>query len=187
MIPASSPGDRVRMTAVLVHYSEVALKGKNARGSWPPGPQHSRALAGLHSRSTQPIGRIEVGSADQVMPEVLDRLSRIFGIHNYSVYDADSLDFEAGCAIVSRLPPKNRSRAFGCSCVVPIRNPIPSPDLARDLGSRFWTARAEVDPISRPVISVEIIPVRRAATWSGSLVRAVSGGTAAGGARFGRH
>ncbi len=73
----------VRMTAVLVHYSEVALKGKNR--SWFVGRLVRNihgALAGLHIKEVRtPIGRIEIVlGQDQVMPEVLDRLSRIFGI-----------------------------------------------------------------------------------------------------------
>ena len=85
------------MTAVLVHYSEVALKGKNR--SWFVGRlvRHIHgALAGLHIKEVRtPIGRIEIVlGQDHVMPEVLDRLSRIFGIHNYSVSTRVPLDFE---------------------------------------------------------------------------------------------
>lgn len=153
------------MTAVLVHYSEVALKGKNR--SWFVGRlvRHIHgALAGLHIKEVRtPIGRIEVVlGQDQVMPEVLDRLSRIFGIHNYSVATRIPLDFEgmAG-AIVSRLPPKESVKSFR----VFVRRSdqkflVPSPDLARDLGSRVWTARGWKVDLDHAdlVISVEIIP-----------------------------
>ena len=99
-----------RMTAVLVHYSEVALKGKNR--SWFVGRLVRNihgALAGLHIKEVRtPIGRIEIVlGQDTVMPEVLDRLSRIFGIANYSVATRVPLDFEGMAdAIVSRLPPQ---------------------------------------------------------------------------------
>ena len=104
------------MTAVLVHYSEVALKGKNR--SWFVGRLVRNihgALAGLHIKEVRtPIGRIEIVlGQDHVMPEVLDRLSRVFGVHNYSVSTRLPLDFEGMAeAIVSRLPPKESAASF---------------------------------------------------------------------------
>src|SRR4051812_40352096 len=134
------------MTSVLVHYSEVALKGKNR--SWFVGRLVRNihgALAGLHIKEVRtPIGRIEINLGDDsVMPEVLDRLSRVFGVANYAVSTRIPLDFEGMAdAIVSRLPAKESVKSFR----VFVRRadqkfPIPSPQLARDLGSRVWTAR----------------------------------------------
>jgi thiamine biosynthesis protein ThiI len=153
------------MTAVLVHYSEVALKGKNR--SWFVGRLVRNihgALAGLHIKEVRtPIGRIEVVlGQDSAMPEVLDRLSRIFGIHNYSVATRIPLDVDGMAeAIVSRLPPKESVKSFR----VFVRRsdqkfPIPSPELARELGSRVWTARGWKVDLDHAdlVISLEIIP-----------------------------
>jgi thiamine biosynthesis protein ThiI len=153
------------MTAVLVHYSEVALKGKNR--PWFIGRlvRHIHgALAGLHIKEVRtPVGRIEVVlGQDHVMPEVLDRLSRIFGIHNYSVSTRIPLDVDgmAG-AILAQLPPRESVGSFR----VLVRRsdqkyPIPSPELARELGSRVWTARGWKVDLDHAdlVISVEIIP-----------------------------
>jgi tRNA uracil 4-sulfurtransferase len=153
------------MTAVLVHYSEVALKGKNR--SWFVGRLVRNihgALAGLHIKEVRtPIGRIEIVlGRDEVMPEVLDRLSRVFGIHNYSIATRLPLDFEGMAdAIVSRLPPKESVTSFR---VFVKRSDqkfgVPSPELARDLGSRVWTARGWKVDLDHAdlVISVEIIP-----------------------------
>ncbi len=93
------------MTSILVHYSEVALKGKNR--SWFVGRlvRHIHgALAGLHVKEVRtPIGRIEIVlGQDSTLPEVIDRLSRIFGIANYSVATHVPLDFE-GMASRDRL------------------------------------------------------------------------------------
>jgi thiamine biosynthesis protein ThiI len=71
-------------------------------------------------------------------------------------------DFEGMAeAIVSRLPPKESAGTFR----VLVRRadqkfPIPSPDLARDLGSRVWTARGWKVDLDHAdlVIRVEIIP-----------------------------
>src|SRR3954463_753475 len=104
------------MSSVLVHYSEVALKGKNR--SWFVGRLVRNihgALAGLHVKEVRtPIGRIEIilGQAS-AMPEALERLSRVFGIANYSVATRIPLDLEGMAnAIVGMLPPKESARTF---------------------------------------------------------------------------
>ena len=153
------------MTSVLVHYSEVALKGKNR--SWFVGRlvRHLHgALAGLHVKEVRTlIGRIEIVlGQDEALPEVLDRLSRVFGVANYSVASHVPRDFEGMAdAIVSKLPPKESAQSFR----VLVRRAdskftVPSPDLARDLGSRVWTARGWKVDLDHAdlVIRVEIIP-----------------------------
>jgi thiamine biosynthesis protein ThiI len=155
----------VAQQAVLVHYSEVALKGKNR--SWFVGRlvRHIHtALAGLHVKEVRTmIGRIEIVlGQDEALPEILDRLSRVFGIANYAVASRIPLDFEGMAdAIVSRLPPKEAAESFR----VLVRRadtkfPVPSPELARDLGSRVWTARGWKVDLDHAdlVIRVEIIP-----------------------------
>jgi len=153
------------MTSILVHYSEIALKGKNR--SWFVGRLVRNihgALAGLHVKEVRThIGRIEIVlGQDSTLPEVSDRLSRIFGIANYSVATHLPLDFEGMVsAIVSQLPPRESAESFR----VFVRRADPkfvtlSPDLARDLGSRVWHARGwKVDlDHAELVIRIEILP-----------------------------
>jgi thiamine biosynthesis protein ThiI len=153
------------MTSVLVHYSEIALKGKNR--TWFVGRLVRNihgALAGLHVKEVRtPIGRIEIVlGQDSALPEVLNRLKHVFGIANYAVASRVPLDFEGMAdAIVSRLPPQESVNSFR----VLVRRadqkfPVPSPELARDLGSRVWTARGwKVDlDDAELVIRVEILP-----------------------------
>ena len=153
------------MISILAHYSELALKGKNR--SWFLGRLIRNihgALAGLHVKEVRtPIGRIEIVlGQDAAAPEVLDRLSRVFGIANYSVACRVPLDFEGMAeAIVSQLPSRESVKSFR----VLVRRadqkfPVPSPELARDLGSRVWTARGWKVDLDRAelVIRVEIIP-----------------------------
>lgn len=153
------------MTSVLLHYSEIALKGKNR--SWFVGRLVRNihgALAGLHIKEVRtPIGRVEIVlGKEEVMPEVLDRLSRVFGVANYAVATRIPLDFEGMAdAIVSRLPPKESVKSFR----VFVRRAdqkfsTPSPELARELGSRVWTARGWKVDLDHAdlVITVEIIP-----------------------------
>ena len=153
------------MTSILAHYSELALKGKNR-------PWFIRrlvrnlhtALAGLGVKEIRtPMGRVEIvlnraATAD----EVRERMSRVFGLANYSVATRVPLDFEGMAnAVVALLPPREAVGSFR----VRVRRadqdfPTPSPDLARDLGSRVWHARGwKVDlDHAELVITVEIVP-----------------------------
>jgi thiamine biosynthesis protein ThiI len=153
------------MTSVLVHYSELALKGKNR-----PWFIHRlvrnlhAALAGLHVKEIRtPIGRIEIVlGRESAMPEIRERLSRVFGVANYSAAMHVPRDFAGmAAAIVARLPPPESVQTFR----VHVRRAdpkftTPSPALARDLGSEVWQARGwKVDlDHAELVISVEIFP-----------------------------
>lgn len=153
------------MTSILVHYSEVALKGKNR--SWFVGRLVRNlhgALAGLHVKEVRtPIGRIEIVlNTDDKLPEILDRLSRVFGVANYSVATRVPLDFEGmASAIVAQLPPRESAKSF--RVYVRRADPkfeTPSPELARELGSRVWHARGWAVDLDQAdlVIRVEIVP-----------------------------
>lgn len=153
------------MTSILVHYSEVALKGKNR--SWfihrLVRNLHT-ALAGLHVKEVRtPIGRIEIVLGQEaMMPAIRERLSRVFGIANFSAAMHVPREFDAMAdAIVAALPPKESAHSFR----VHVRRadpkfPTPSPQLARDLGSRVWHERGWKVDLDHAdlVISVEIIP-----------------------------
>ena len=153
------------MTSILVHYSEVALKGRNR--SWfihrLVRNLHA-ALAGLHVKEVRtPVGRIEIVlGQESTMPEIRARLARVFGVANYSAAMRVPRDVEGmAAAILARLPPKESVQSFR----VHVRRAdpkftTPSPELARDLGSRVWHARGwKVDLENADfVISVEIIP-----------------------------
>ena len=153
------------MTSILAHYSELALKGKNR-------PWFIRrlvrnlhtALAGLSVKEIRtPMGRIEIVlNKEATSDEVRERMSRVFGLANYSVATRVPLDFVGMAnAIVAMLPPREGVGSFR----VRVRRAdqdfaTPSPDLARDLGSRVWHARGWKVDLDHAdlVIHVEIIP-----------------------------
>ena len=153
------------MTSILAHYSELALKGKNR-------PWFIRRLVrNLHTALTglgvkeirTPMGRIEIVlNKEATAGEVRERMGRVFGLANYSVATRVPLDFDGMAnAIVSMLPRREGIASFR----VRVRRadqdfPTPSPDLARDLGSRVWHARGWRVDLDRAdlVIHVEIIP-----------------------------
>jgi tRNA uracil 4-sulfurtransferase len=153
------------MTSILVHYSELALKGKNRSWFVHRLVRHLHAaLAGLHVKEVRtPIGRVEVVlGQEEKMAEIRDRLSRVFGIANYSAAMHVPRDFDGMAdAIVAKLPPRESAESFR----VHVRRAdpkftTPSPQLARELGSKIWHARGwRVDlEHAELVIHVEIFP-----------------------------
>ena len=132
----------------------------------PAGAQHPRRRS--PACTSRKCGRRSAASRScsgrtSALPEVRDRLSRVFGIANYSVADAR-------CRSTSKAWPTRWWRS--CRRAKPPQSfrvlvrradpkfPTPSPDLARDLGSRVWTARGWKVDLDHAdlVISVEIIP-----------------------------
>src|SRR5688572_11262898 len=86
------------MTSVVVHYQELALKGKNR--PWFIGRllrNLRRALSDLDVREVRGLmGRIEVVlGPDATRVAVADRLRRTFGIANFSFARRTALDLDA--------------------------------------------------------------------------------------------
>src|SRR5262249_21816695 len=95
------------MNAIVVHYKELALKGRNRPwfiGLWTRHLQ--RALADLHVQSIRSImGRIEIElGASHEWELVRDRIRKVFGIANFSYAARGSHDFkELATAILEAL------------------------------------------------------------------------------------
>lgn len=153
------------MKSILVHYSELALKGKNR--PWFIGRlvrNILQTLSGLGVRETRtPMGRIEIVLDDDAnIPEVKSRLSRVPGIANFAEAHHIPLDLDGMAnAIIALLPPREAVTSFR----VHVKRadhmfPTPSMELARELGSRIWHAREwKVDlKHAELVVTVEIVP-----------------------------
>jgi thiamine biosynthesis protein ThiI len=152
------------MLSVIAHYQEIALKGKNR-----PWFLH-RLIRNLRlvledldvSKIRTPMGRIEIVFEDEsVWPEARLRLSRVFGLANFSLAHRGPLDLAALTeAVVAHLPsdPVDSFR-------VAVRRadkqfPTPSPEIERVIGRRVQDARGWKVDLSNPafVIGVEIVP-----------------------------
>ena len=75
------------MNSIIVHYQEIALKGKNRPWFLGRLVRHIRnAVGGLHVQSVRALmGRIELVLGPDADPEaVADRLRHTFGIANFS-------------------------------------------------------------------------------------------------------
>ena len=85
------------MTSIVVHYKELALKGKNRPWFIQLLVRNLQtALTGLHVASVRSsMGRIELALGPQTpWPELRDRLSRLFGIANFSYANRGPHDFQ---------------------------------------------------------------------------------------------
>jgi tRNA uracil 4-sulfurtransferase len=76
------------MRSVVVHYQEIALKGRNRPWFLRKLVRHVRdVLADQDVREVRtPMGRIEVRLGDGADPAAIrERLTRVFGIANFAV------------------------------------------------------------------------------------------------------
>ena len=86
------------MTAIVIHYKELALKGKNRPWFIQLLVRNLKtALSGLHVASVRSsMGRIELALRPETpVDEVRERLSRIFGIANFSYANRGPHNFQA--------------------------------------------------------------------------------------------
>ena len=150
------------MNSFVVHYQEIALKGKNR--PWFLGRlvrNLRRALADLDVTSVRALmGRIEVvlGPADP--REVGERISRTFGIANYSYAGRATQDLgQIADAILADLGDRT-CRSFRVSARrADKRFPLTSPQIEREVGGRIKVARGWHVDLDHPelVIHVEML------------------------------
>jgi len=152
------------MPSVIAHYKEIALKGRNRNWFIRRLVRNLRdSLAGLSVRDVRtPMGRIDiVFDREEDWPELQQRLTRVFGLANFSLARRAPLDVEAiGDAILRDLP-----REAVASFRIAVRRadkrfPLPSPEIERQIGRRVQEACGWRVDLDRPslVIWVELVP-----------------------------
>lgn len=151
------------MNSFVVHYQEIALKGKNR--PWFLGRlvrNLRRATADLDVKSVnQLMGRIEVVLGPSADPrEVGERIGHTFGIANYSYAGRASLDLaQIADAILADLGDRT-CRSFRVSARrADKRYPLTSPQIEREVGGRIKTSTGWAVDLSHPelVIHVEML------------------------------
>lgn len=152
------------MPSVIAHYHEIALKGNNRNWFIRRLVRNLReSLAGLSVRDVRtPMGRIDiVFDREEDWPELRQRLTRVFGLANFSLARRVPLDVEAiGDAILRDLPDE-AVPSFRISVRrADKRFPLPSPEIERLIGRRVQEARGWKVDLDRPslVIWVELVP-----------------------------
>ncbi len=133
------------MPSIIVHYQEIALRGKNR--SWFMGRlvrNLRQAVAGLDVRAVRSLmGRIElVLGPGATREQVGDRIRRTFGVANFSYAARTPLDLDALTAAILRDLEGRTPSSFRVSVKrADKRFPMTSPQIEREVGGRIQEAR----------------------------------------------
>jgi tRNA uracil 4-sulfurtransferase len=167
------------MKSLIVHYQEIALKGKNRPWFITRLVHNLRAATkGLGVREVRPLmGRIEIileptGDWEQVR----ECVSRIFGIANYARAGRTALDIEALAeAILGDLGPDNPASFRVSARRADKRFPLTSPEIEREVGGRIKQARGWHVDLSRPELTIHVEALSGEAFYSFGKERGAGG------------
>jgi thiamine biosynthesis protein ThiI len=173
--------------SVIAHYSEIALKGKNRPWFLQRLVDNLRlALSDLAvSEVRAPLGRIEVVLGnDAAWPEVRERLTRMFGLANFSrahrvrcnSAQGKALDLEAiADALVNDLPTEPVESFRVRVRRADKRFPTPSPEVERILGMRVQDARGWKVDLSSPALTIGVELLHKEAFYYFGKIRGPGG------------
>jgi thiamine biosynthesis protein ThiI len=154
------------MDAIVVHYKELALKGRNRPWFIRLLTRNIKeALAGLHIRSVRSImGRIEIEpAAGAEWPPISERLGRLFGIANFSYAGRASHDFqELAAKILDDLGERQAASFRVAATRADKRLPFTSPQVEREVGGIIKQAKGWPVSLEHPALTihVEMLPDR---------------------------
>ena len=133
------------MTSIVVHYQEIALKGKNRPWFMARLVRNLRqAVADLDVLSVRALmGRIELVLGPAAVPEAVgERIRRVFGVANFSYAGRTALDLDGIAAAVLRDLGDRTCDSFRVSVRrADKRFPLTSPQAEREIGGRIKEAR----------------------------------------------
>jgi thiamine biosynthesis protein ThiI len=148
------------MNSVVVHYKELALKGRNRPWFIQLLVRNLRAaLSGFDIvRVRSVMGRIEIElGVDAPWPEIRERVGHVFGIANFSHAGRGPHDFaELASTILNDLG--NREAA---SFRVSVRRadkrfPLTSPQIEREVGGLIKQAKGWLVDLEHPALTIHI-------------------------------
>ena len=148
------------MTSIVVHYKELALKGKNRPWFIQLLVRNIKgALAGLHVAAVRSItGRIELElRPDTPWDEVRERLRRVFGIANFSYANRGPHDFAAlSAAILADLGDREADSFRVSATRADKRLPFTSPQVEREIGGIIKQAKGWRVDLEHAALTVHI-------------------------------
>ena len=151
------------MTSIVIHYQEIALRGKNRPWFLARLVRNLRgAVADLDVRSVRALmGRIEMVLGPEAAPdEVSERIRRTFGIANFSYARRTSIDLEAiARSILDDLGDRTCTSFRVSARRADKRFPLTSPQIEREVGGRIQEARGWKVDLDHPelVVSLELL------------------------------
>lgn len=148
------------MNAIVVHYKELALKGRNRPWFVKLLVRNLRTvLAGLDIKSIRSaMGRLEIelGAATQ-WAEVRDLVRPVFGIANFSYAGRAPLDFQAlADAILADLGDRETPSFRVSATRADKRFPFTSPQIEREVGGLIKQAKNWRVDLSHPALTIHI-------------------------------
>jgi len=148
------------MNSIVVHYQEIALKGKNRPWFLSRLVRHLRdALSDLDVKSVRALmGRIEIvlGPSSPV-DEVSVRIRQTFGVANFSLAGRAPLDVEAIAAAILADLGERTCASFRVSVRrADKRFPMTSPQAEREIGGRIKQARDWKVDLSNPELTIHV-------------------------------
>ena len=148
------------MRSVIVHYQEIALKGKNRPWFIERLVQNLRqATSDLDVKSVRPLmGRIElVLGPTATYEQVRERLLRVFGIANFSRAARAPLDIEAIASSILADLGEIETPSFRVSVKrADKRFPMKSPDIEREVGGRIKIAKGWRVDLDEPALTITV-------------------------------
>jgi len=167
------------MRSIVIHYQEIALKGKNRPWFISRLVRHVKlAMADLDVREVRSVmGRIEVVLGPAVRWEIAkERLQHVFGIANFAVArrvtpDVDVLSTALLSDLEGHAPGNFRVRARRADK----RFPMPSPDIERLVGGRVQEAFGWPVKLDDPEFTIRIEFVTHEAFYSFANERGAGG------------
>ena len=148
------------MTSIVVHYSEIALKGKNRPWFIARLVNNVRhATSDLDIKSVRSLmGRLEIVLGPTATYEqVRDRLSRVFGVANFLKAARAPLDIEAIAAAILRDLGDIDTPSFRVSVKrADKRFPMKSMEIEREVGGRIKLARGWHVDLDNPQLTISV-------------------------------
>jgi len=147
------------MKSVVVHYQEIALKGKNRPWFVARLVRNIReAVKGLDVTVRVLMGRLEVTLGSEASWDaVRDRLSTVFGIANFARAGRVALDVDVIAAeILNDLGPDDPATFRVSARRADKRFPLTSPQIEREVGGRIKEARNWIVDLDEPALTIHV-------------------------------
>ena len=148
------------MTSVIVHYQEIALKGKNRPWFVARLVRNLRqATSDLDVRGVRILmGRLEMLLGPGVeWPVVQERISRVFGVGNFARAGRAALDVEVIAGEILRDLGSHQPASFRVSARrADKRFPLTSPEIEREVGGRIKAARGWTVDLGAPALTIRV-------------------------------
>jgi thiamine biosynthesis protein ThiI len=158
------------MTSLILHYQEIALKGKNRPWFITRLVHNLRQVTrDLGVRDVRALmGRLEIVLGPETNWELVrDRVAKTFGVANFAKAGRAALDVQAiADAILADLGPDDPASFRVSARRADKRFPLSSPEIEREVGGRIKEARGWRVDLSKPAFTIHVETLTNDAFYS---------------------